>query len=141
MTRRTRAATQFFIRICQFLQVRTYETNSIIKSFSKKQENEFIWVKQVNPIQYGPFQGCSRMGAKRSLPKIWHTYPMMKTGAAISYLKTIKKTYRSRDTPLEFYWCYIFSHRKSATFVILRNADIDFILMHNFYFFKLFLSI
>ena len=31
------------------------------------------------------------------------TYPMMKTGAAISYLKTIKKTYRSRDTPLEFY--------------------------------------
>ena len=63
----------------------------------------------LNPIQDGPFRGCSRMGggeggAKRPpLPKICHTYPIkMKLGTVIPYLKKIKKIYESRDTPLEF---------------------------------------
>ena len=55
----------------------------------------------VNPIQDGPFWGCSRMGG--GLPKICHTYPtMMKLGTVIPYLKKTPKIYESRDTPLEF---------------------------------------
>ena len=44
-----------------------------------------------NPVQDGPFQGCSRMGGggqKRPQPKICHTYPAhMKLGTVIPYLK------------------------------------------------------
>ena len=37
------------------------------------------------------------------LPKIRDTYPtMMKLGTAIPYLRKIQKTYKSRDTFLEF---------------------------------------
>ena len=41
----------------------------------------------VNPIQDGPFRGCSRMRGKKyplAPPKICHTYPaMMKLGTVI----------------------------------------------------------
>ena len=56
-----------------------------------------------NPVQDGPFQGCSRMGGggggqkgppppppphKRPQPTIGHTYPAhMKLGTVIPYLK------------------------------------------------------
>ena len=62
-------------------------------------------------------------GKKAPLPKICHTYPtMIKLGALIPYLKKIQKTYKSRDTPLEFCWyqhflleiskfCYIKKYR------------------------------
>ena len=62
----------------------------------------------VNPIQDGPFRGCSLMGGKKGVtkmshPKISHTYPtMMKLGTLITYIKKIQKIYKSRDTPLEF---------------------------------------
>ena len=54
--------------------------------------------------------GCSRMeaqggggGAKRSPPKICHTYPtMMNLDTVISYLKKFQKLYESLDTPLGF---------------------------------------
>ena len=65
---------------------------------------------RLNPIQYGYFRGCSRMGgrgwAKRPLlPKICHTYPTMKKlGTLIPYLKKIGKIYESRDTTSEFCW-------------------------------------
>ena len=71
-------------------------------------------------------------GGKNVHPsKICHTFPtMMKLGTGISYLK---KTYKSRDTPLEFCWHQQFStSRKSAIFVIPRNTDIACILIHNF---------
>ena len=43
------------------------------------------------------------MGQKAPLLKICHTYPtMMKLDTVIPYLKEIQKTYRLRDTPLEF---------------------------------------
>ena len=59
-------------------------------------------VNNVNPIQDGPFRGCSRMGGpKKTLPKISHTYPtMMKLDILISYLKKIQKIQKSRDTLL-----------------------------------------
>ena len=66
----------------------------------------------LNPIQDGPFRGCSRMmGVKGwrgrvkspSFPKICHTYPtMIKLGTFIPYLKKIQKIYKSCDTPIEF---------------------------------------
>ena len=49
--------------------------------------------------------GMHRGPKKTPLPKICHTYPtMMKLRTGISYLKKIqkKKTYKSRDTTLEF---------------------------------------
>ena len=40
---------------------------------------------------------------KAPLSKICHTYPAtMKLGTLISYLKKIRKTYKSCDTPLDF---------------------------------------
>ena len=63
--------------------------------------------KQLNPIQDGPFRSYSQMGGggKPPIPKIFHTYPkMMKLGKVISYIKNIKKIYKSRDKTLEFCW-------------------------------------
>ena len=59
----------------------------------------------------------------------WHSYTLPKEDA---------KIYKSRDTPL---LTSAFFHWKSATFVISRNTDIDCILIHNFYFFLLCLSL
>ena len=92
-----------------------------------------------NPIQDGPFRGCSRMGwggvggAKSSpLPKICHIYPtMMKLGAVIPYLMKIQKIYESRDTPLNSAEICDF-HPKSANFATPRNTDIHCILIHDF---------
>ena len=56
-----------------------------------------IFVKYVNPIQDGPFRGCSRMRGKegaKSTPfsQICFTYAIiMKLGTVISYLKKIQK--------------------------------------------------
>ena len=49
--------------------------------------------EQFNPIQDGPFQGCSRIGGKKApLPKICQAYPtIMKLGTVIPYLKKIQK--------------------------------------------------
>ena len=54
----------------------------------------------LNPIQDGPFWGCSQMGGNRApLPKICHLYPtIMKLGAVIPYQKKIQNIYKSRDT-------------------------------------------
>ena len=46
----------------------------------------------LNPIQNGPFLGCSRMGRvqKGPLPKVCHTYPtMMRLGSVKPYLNKI----------------------------------------------------
>ena len=73
-----------------------------------------------NPIQHGPFRGCSRMGAKKtSLPRICHTYPtMMKLGTVTPYLKKIQKIYESRDTPMSSADISIFSPEISKIFDI-----------------------
>ena len=82
-------------------------SDEITASLSKaamKYKNIII-MGDFNPIQDGPFWGCSRMGGdkKASLPKICYTYPtMMKLSTAIPCPKKIPKTYKSRDTPLEF---------------------------------------
>ena len=68
----------------------------------------------LNPIQDGPFQGCSWIGgggkggvgagAKRpSLPKIcYKNSTKMKLGTVIPYVQKTQKIYKSCETPLEF---------------------------------------
>ena len=61
-----------------------------------------------NPIQNGPFQGCSWMGGeggqKGALLKTCQTYPTMtKLGTVVPYLKKIQNICQSRDIPLEFF--------------------------------------
>ena len=66
----------------------------------------------LNPIRDGPFRVCSRMphAKKDLLSKICHTYPTMMKHGKICLPKL-------------------------ATFVISRNTDINWILIHNFQFF------
>ena len=74
---------------------------------------------------FGYGHGCGGY-QKAPLHKICYTYPtMMKLGTAISYLKKIQRIYKSRDAPLE---TSAFFYRKSVTFAISRNTDIDCIL-------------
>ena len=61
---------------------------------------------------------------------------IMKLGTVIHYLKKIKKISESRDTLLDFCWDQHFFDRKSVTFFISRNTDIDWILIHNFKLFQ-----
>ena len=79
--------------------------------------------------------GGGQKGAKRgaflppAVPKICHTYP------AIMYIllkEDTKNIWITCHTP----WVLLtaaFFHWKSANFGISRNADIDCILVHNFY--------
>ena len=83
-----------------------YEDKKDIKL--KRNRSRNIWFNPpfFNPIQDGPFRGCSGIwgGAKRPLlPKICHPYPtIMKPGTFIPYLKKTQEIYNSRDTPYEF---------------------------------------
>ena len=78
-------------------------------NFWKQQQKKEL-NKAFNPIQDGPFPGCSQMkgggegmGKKAPLAEICHTYPIMaKLGTVIPYLKKIKKIYKSRDAPFRF---------------------------------------
>ena len=80
----------------------------------------------LNLIQDGLFQGCSRMGGGQKippppLPKICHTYPtMIKFGTVIPYLKKTQKLYESRDTSLEFCWYQLFLQEISKFFYIKK---------------------
>ena len=99
-------------------------------------EKVFIYF---NLIQNGLFRGCSQIGETKktppSLPKICCTYhTIMKLGTLIHYLKRIQKIYKSSDTSVEFPDISIF-YRKSATFVVSKNTDIDSILTRSFRFF------
>ena len=61
----------------------------------------------INSLQDGLFWGCSRMGGPfwPPLPKIRDTnLAMMKRSTVISYLRKIKKMYKSHNTPLGFCW-------------------------------------
>ena len=108
----------------------------IVNKASSKLELKIKGGLCINPIQNGPFPGCSLtwgVGVKRPpLPEIYHTFPTkMKLGTVISYLKKTQKIDESHDTPLEFCWLSIF-HRKSANLAISENTNIDCILIHNF---------
>ena len=73
---------------------------------------------------------------KGPLPKICHTYlTMMKPGTVIPYIKEIQNTCKSRDTSPRFLLISAFFYRKSATFIISRNTDTHWILLHNSQFF------
>ena len=69
---------------------------------------------------------------KAPLPKICYTHPtMMKLGSYNLPKEDPKNIWITWHTP----WVLLtsaFFHRKSAHFVISRNTDIDWILIHNF---------
>ena len=77
----------------------------------------------INPIQDGPFRGCSRMGGAFWPPKIGHTYPsIMKLGIVIPYpekiqnfLNYVTDILRSPDisifSPENSKFCYIKKYR------------------------------
>ena len=90
------------------------------------------------PIQDGYFWGSSQMYGvgQKDLPKIFHIHlSMMKLDIVIFYLKELQRIYESRDTTLSYADTYVF-HQKSATFVISKNADIGWILIHKLYLFQ-----
>ena len=104
-----------------------------------KKYNKEIFVCRVriaeglNPIQDGPFQGCTLMmgGGKGGRAKICHTYLiMMKLGSCTlakedpkKYMTHVIHTLNSADIST-FY-------RKSANVAISKNTDIDCILVHS----------
>ena len=64
--------------------------------------------------------------------KICHIFfRKIKLSKVIPYLKKIQKIYNSREPLPESCWHF---HRKSATFVLSGNIDIDCILIHNVFF-------
>ena len=70
-----------------------------IKDFVKRNYNAKI--SDINSIQGGLFQSCSRIGSdkKVSLPKISHTYhTMLKLGIFVDLLKKIKKIHKPCDS-------------------------------------------
>ena len=97
------------------------------------------WLPVFNPIQDGLFRGCSRMGrgSKKAPPSLkFITHILQWWNLAQLYLTQRRsKKYMNHVThPLSSADISIF-HRKSANFAISRNADIDCILIHNFYLF------
>ena len=91
--------------------------------------------QKLNPIQDKHFRGCSRMVApnRLPLPKICHTYPtMMKLGAVILLPKEDSKSIWITWHTSWLLLILAFFLQKSANFVISRNTDIDYILIHNF---------
>ena len=88
-----------------------------------------------NPIQYGLFWGCSRMGeSQKGLPSLKSvTHILQWWNLAQIYLpkEDRKNIWITWHTP----WVLLtsaFFHRKSANFAISRHTDIDCILIHNF---------
>ena len=70
-------------------------------------------------------------GEGTKTPKVCRTYPtMMKLGTVIPYLKKIQKYIKHVTHPLSS--ANSIFHRKSATFVISKNTNIDRILVNNF---------
>ena len=88
----------------------------------------YLWF---NPIQDGPFWYCSQMpggGRDCSCPT------MMKLGSYTLLKEDAKNAWIIWHTP----WVLLttaFFQRKSASFAISRNSNIDCILVHNFWFF------
>ena len=91
---------------CNFLQesfVEIYRNLLSRSNFGKKMLRNFF-----NPIQDGPFWGCSQLGKKAPLPKICQTYDETvlewSNLAVIPYLRKIQTIYKSRDTPFKVCW-------------------------------------
>ena len=75
---------------------------------------------------------------KANVPRICHAYPtMMKLGTSIAFLK---KSLMNHVTHRLSSADIINFNQKSTIFTILRNTSIDWILMHNFFFFLIFLE-
>ena len=88
------------------MNIHEFNNDYLNKNLDKlfKENKTILLHSDFNPIQNGPFWGCSQVwGAKKTpLPKICYTYPtMMKPGTVTPYLKKTQRKYESRDTPLE----------------------------------------
>ena len=119
------ALTKFFVSSNASSQFLHFLANEIFFLFFFEIDITTIFSWIFNLIQDGLFRSCSKMGSKKvPFSKICHTYPtIMKLDTAVRYLKRIHKIYKSRETPHDLCWYQLFFHRKSATFVISRNAD------------------
>ena len=85
-----------------FFTSRVIKPTALSSLFQKKtQENEFIWVKLLNPIQGGPFGAAYEGGLKNFLTNIWHTYPTMMK------LQWLKKHTNHIFSPEIGNFCYI----------------------------------
>ena len=121
--------------------VSLYLCNFFIMSFYNLWYTVSPTVSDFNPVQDGPFRGCSRMGGNKKAPlhKICQTYPtMMKLGTDIPYLKKIQKIYESCDAPLAFCWhqCF-FTENQQILFYQEIHISIAFsyIMSNSFNFF------
>ena len=124
--------------VCNFFFVNFIETTK------KRGKQSFL------TYSWWPFSGLltdvvggKREGGGKMTPflTILHTYPAMANlGTVITYLKKIKKIINHVTHPLGSAYIAFFQ-RKSAAFAISRNTGINCILIHNFSFFQLFLSL
>ena len=93
-----------------------------------------FYYQELTLSRIGLFGSACRYG-EAHFPKICQTcHTIMKLGKVIPYLKKIQKVYNHVTHHLSFTDISIF-HWKSATFVILRNTDIDCIVIYNLQFF------
>ena len=76
---------------------------------------ELVW--RINPIQDGPFRGCSPMGMTNVPSSLKSYLTIMKPGTVIPYLKKIQQIYQSRDTPLEFCWHQRFTGNQQLFYI------------------------
>ena len=113
-----------------FLKIR------VICKYQKYQNNDFLMTLLWRNLSF-----YQKAPSPSPLPKICHTHPtMMKLGSYTLPKKEPKNIWITWYTP-----CVVltsaFFHQKSANFAISKNTDFYCILAHNFWFFKLFLSL
>ena len=122
---------------CQFfdaLKTKDRKISGNCNILTKVKFRELEWSSPLTLFRMGFFRGNLWWWGTKKAPllKNYHIYPtMMKLGTFIPYLKKIQKVWIAWNTP----WVLLtsaFFHRKSANFAILRNTDIDYILINNF---------
>ena len=89
-----------------------------------------------NPIQDGHFRGCSRMGGAKRPPSLKSVTHIISYNDETLHSYTLPKE-DPRNIWITWHTSWVlltsgFFHRKSANLVISRNADINWILIHNF---------
>ena len=112
-------------------KVRIQDARFTYNIFAGKKQQKFICIP-LYPHWGWVFQGCSRNGGRHPLPKLCHTYTTkMRLGTVIPFLKKTQK-YLNHVTHLLSSANISIFHRKSASFAISENTNIDCTLVHNF---------
>ena len=97
----------------------------------------------IHPILDGLFRGCSRMGGEKKAP-------FLKSVTHIRHNETSQSYTLPKEDPKNIWvtwhtpWALltsVFFHQEWPNFSISRNTDTGFVLMHNFRFFQIILSL